>query len=261
MLTWCLFISFCAMHVPRFYVPVPMASGEHLTLPSSAAHHAVRVLRLRVGDVVKIFDGSGAEYPATIEKAEGAECITRLGEACYPQVESNIRIQLGQGLTQADKFDLVLQKAVELGATQIDPIQMTRSITKIDAQRAQKKREHWSGVVIGAAEQSGRVKVPVVSEPLQNLEKWIAALPNQALRIRLAPEVKTCFSDIQLNRSEVVLVVGPEGGFDPKEIELLEASGFVSVSLGPRVLRTETAALAAIASLQAWFGDFRSIPL
>jgi 16S rRNA (uracil1498-N3)-methyltransferase len=257
MLTWGLLISSFAMHTPRFYVPLPMASGEQLTLPSQAAHHAVRVLRLRVGDVVQVFDGSGKEYSGCIEFAEGSTCIIVLGESFLPAVESPIQIRLGQGLTQADKFDWVLQKAVELGVTCIDPIQMTRSIVRLDKERAQKKLSHWEGVVISAVEQSGRVKVPEVSPVAINVEHWLASLPDGPLRVRLAPEVKATFAQLTPPKSGVVLVVGPEGGFDPSEIQQLEAAQFVSVSLGPRVLRTETAALAAISSLQSCFGDFR----
>jgi len=249
------------MHIPRFYVPVPMASGEQVSLPAAAAHHAVRVLRLRPGDAIQLFDGTGVEYPARIEQTEGTQCVVHLGEGVFPKVESPIQIRLGQGLSQTDKFDFVLQKSVELGVSQIDPIQMTRSIVKLDSQRAQKKLEHWKGVVVAAVEQSGRVKVPMVNPTYQNLENWLSALTEEALKVRLAPESKTSFSDLQWSNSQVILVVGPEGGFGPQEIDLLEAAQFVSVSLGPRVLRTETAALAAIASLQAWFGDFRSTPL
>ncbi len=248
------------MHTPRFYVPVPMASGEQLSLPSPAAHHAVRVLRLRVGDAVQVFDGSGAEYAACIDLIEGGTCLLRLGEGVFPKVESAIPIRLGQGLTQNDKFDWVIQKAVELGVTYIDPIQMTRSIVRLDQERAQKKLDHWQGVVIGAAEQSGRVKIPRVAS-LRNLEKWIDDLPLGPLRVRLTPDVKNSFADVVPPSLGIVLVVGPEGGFDPAEINQLEDANFVSVSLGPRVLRTETAALAAIASLQSWFGDFRSTTL
>jgi len=257
MLTWGLLLSSFAMHTPRFYVPVPMASGEQLSLPSQAAHHAVRVLRLRLGDAVQVFDGSGAEYPGHIELAEGDKCLVRLGERVFPSVESPISIRLGQGLTQADKFDWVLQKAVELGVDCIDPIQMKRSIVRLDKDRAQKKLGHWSGVVIGAAEQSGRVKVPEVSPAAIHIEQWIASLPDGPLRVRLAPDVKATFAQLTPPTSGVILVVGPEGGFDLSEIQLLEEAQFVSVSLGPRVLRTETAALAAITSLQSWFGDFR----
>jgi len=248
------------MHTPRFYVPVPMATGEQLSLPSPAAHHAVRVLRLRVGDAVQVFDGSGAQYAACIDLIEGGACLLRLGEGIFPKVESAIPIRLGQGLTQNDKFDWVIQKAVELGVAYIDPIQMTRSIVRLDKERAQKKQDHWQGVVIGAAEQSGRVKIPHVAS-LRNLEKWIDDLPLGPLRVRLAPDVKNSFADVDPTSQGIVLVVGPEGGFDPAEINQLEAANFVSVSLGPRVLRTETAALAAIASLQSWFGDFRSTTL
>jgi 16S rRNA (uracil1498-N3)-methyltransferase len=249
------------MHTPRFYVPVPMAAGAQFSLSSSASHHAIRVLRLRVRDSIQLFDGSGVEYPASIESIDAGICVVRLGEAVFPKVESPIHIHLGQGLSQADKFDLVLQKAVELGVMVIDPIQMKRSIVRLDPDRAQKKREHWNGVVISAAEQSGRVKVPQVGVPAQTLEKWLTHLPSGLLRVRLAPEVKRGFADLPPPNAGIILVVGPEGGFDPAEIQLLEAAQFVSVSLGPRVLRTETAALAAIASLQSWFGDFRSLPL
>lgn len=249
------------MHTPRFYVPVPMVSGEQISLPSQTAHHALRVLRLRVGDHIQIFDGSGAEYPSCITYAEGGSCLVKLAERVFPKVEPNIQIRLGQGLTQADKFDWILQKSVELGVISIDPIQMTRSIVRLDTERAQKKLAHWEGIVIGASEQSGRVKIPEVRPMARSVECWLSSLPEGPMRFRLAPEAPVTLAEFPAPESGVILVVGPEGGFDPSEIEQIEGAQFVSVSLGPRVLRTETAALAAIASLQSWFGDFRSTTL
>jgi 16S rRNA (uracil1498-N3)-methyltransferase len=248
------------MHTPRFYVPVPLAAGDSCPLPESVAHHALRVLRLRVGDAIQVFNGSGVQHSANIEHVQGGACSVRLAEAEYPKVESELEITLGQGLSQSDKFDWVLQKAVELGVKRIVPLQMKRSIVRLDQERALKKRAHWQGVVVGAAEQSGRVTVPEVQD-LKNMEEWIATLPPEALRVRLAPENKSSFASLRLPPQGVILVVGPEGGFDPMEIQQLEAANFISVSLGPRILRTETAALAAIASLQSWFGDFRSTSL
>jgi 16S rRNA (uracil1498-N3)-methyltransferase len=218
------------------------------------------VLRLVVGDEITVFDGSGAEYPGQLAAVEKELCWLLAGAAHYPEVESPLHIAIAQGLTATDKFDLVLQKAVELGVSAVAPISMRRSVVRLDAERAIKRQRHWQGVVVAACEQSGRVRIPEVAA-VRSLTAWLAQLPPTGLRLRLSPEAVTTVAALPAPAHGVILVIGPEGGFDPLEITELDAAGFLGVRLGPRILRTETAALAAIAALQSWYGDFRPAPL
>ena len=245
------------MHTPRFHCPLVLAEGVPVALPPASAHHAVRVLRLASGTPVLLFDGTGAEYPAVLN-VTGKDSATVLpGAPQFPEVEAPFPVWLGQGLSQADKFDLVLQKSVELGVSAITPLALQRSVVRLDDERAAKRRVHWQGVVVAACEQCGRVRLPDLHGQ-HTLAAWIATLPAQALRLRLDPAARADVAAQPLPAAGVVLAVGPEGGFDPAEAALLDAAGFQGVRLGPRILRTETAALAALAALQAWHGDFRA---
>jgi len=243
------------MHIPRFFCPDPPEPGAPFALPPPAAHHAVRVLRLAVGAAVQLFDGSGAEYPAVLARVEREQVWLTVGDVRHPVVESPLLLTLGQGLSAADKFDFVLQKAVELGVAAVAPLAMRRSVVKLDAERAARRHQHWQGILRAAAEQCGRVRVPELA-PLSSLERWVADLPGQGLRLWLSPEARQGVADLRPPPAGVILVVGPEGGFDPAEAALLQSAGFQAVRLGPRILRTETAALAALAALQSWHGDF-----
>lgn len=248
------------MHTPRFFCPVAPVIGQLFDLPANAAHHAVRVLRLTVGDGVMVFDGSGAEWPAQIAHIEAGRCRLAVAAARFPLVESPLAVVLGQGLTQADKYDLVLQKAVELGVAGVTALALQRSVVRLDGERAAKRHAHWQAVASAACEQCGRVRLPLI-EPVSSLAHWIAGLPADSLRLHLGPEAALSVADLPAPTGAVALAVGPEGGFTDEEVAQLTAAGFLSVRLGPRILRTETAALAALAALQSWHGDFRPTPL
>jgi len=248
------------MHIPRFFSTEPPLVEEPWQLPAAAGHHAVRVLRLTPGCAVQVFDGSGRQFSGTVSAIERDRCWVSLGRPDWPAVESPLPVILGQGLAASDKFDLVLQKAVELGVAAVHPLALRRSLIKLDAERAERRHQHWLGVLTAACEQCGRVRIPALG-PVQGLADWLAGLPADALRLRLAPEGPAHMAGLAPPPAGVILVVGPEGGFDPDETRQLEGAGFQGVRLGPRVLRTETAALAAIAALQAWHGDFRPSPL
>ncbi len=248
------------MHIPRFFSSEPPLIETPWLLPAAAGHHAVRVLRLAVGAPVQVFDGSGRQHSGRVTAIERERCWVSLAAAELPQVESPLPIRLGQGLAAADKFDLVLQKAVELGVSAVAPLALRRSVVKLDAQRAERRLQHWQGVITAACEQCGRVRMPELA-PVQGLGEWLAGLPAEPLRLQLTPEGPGQVAGLPVPAAGVILVVGPEGGFDPAEAAQLAASGFLGVRLGPRVLRTETAALAALAALQAWHGDFRPSPL
>ncbi|MBL8517343.1 MAG: 16S rRNA (uracil(1498)-N(3))-methyltransferase [Betaproteobacteria bacterium] len=242
------------MSAPRFHcaeLPRPSRSGQAFTLPAAVASHAVRVLRLRVGDVLVLFDGEGGEVPATLADV-ARECATvTLGEYSQVDRESPLDLWLVQALAVGDKMDWIVQKAVELGATGIVPWQADRSVLKLDAARADKRRAHWEAVAISACEQCGRNRIPFVDAPLS----LTAALARSASR-RVVAMMPGVAGPSAFRAEPMALVVGPEGGFSDAEAKLLRATNVATLTLGPRILRTETAGLAALAALNARFGDF-----
>lgn len=252
------------MSAPRFYCPpdlITLAPGARFNLPEAVARHAVRVLRLPPGAILVLFDGTGGEYPATIDHIDRERVSVSLGQLDERDCESPLQITLVQALQAADKMDYTLQKAVELGVAAIQPVISRRSVVKLDGNRADKRIAHWQGVVTSACEQSGRNRVPAVA-PIQPLLNWLgqsgtSASPEStpALRLMLAPGATRTLGDVAANQ-HIELLIGAEGGLDPVEIEGACQAGFIPVSLGPRVLRTETAGLAALAALQVLHGDF-----
>jgi 16S rRNA (uracil1498-N3)-methyltransferase len=250
------------MTFPRFFCPQPLVSGTSLALPENAARHAVRVLRLGVGADLTLFDGRGGEYTARItgtkKEAVSVDILAWTDKEC----ESPLRITLVQALQAGDKMDMTVQKAVELGVAAIQPVSSRRGVVRLDGERAVRRVEHWRSVAASACEQCGRNRVPEVL-PLLSLETWLASLEtvpeNRAItqqRIMLAPGGATSLTGL-LPAGDVILLVGAEGGLDPQESVAAAAAGFVPVCLGPRILRTETAGLAALASLQTLWGDFK----
>lgn len=246
------------MSTPRFYCPpdlITLAPGARFNLPEAVARHAVRVLRLPPGATLVLFDGTGGEYPATIAHIDRERVSVSLGQLDERDCESPLQITLVQALQAADKMDYTLQKAVELGVTTIQPVISRRSVVKLEGSRADKRIAHWQGVVTSACEQSGRNRVPAVA-PIQPLLNWLGQpAPATTLRLMLAPGATQTLRDIEVNQ-HIELLIGAEGGLDPVEIEGACQAGFIPVSLGPRVLRTETAGLAALAALQVLYGDF-----
>ena len=243
------------MRVIRAYVERPLAVGEALTLPKDAAAHLVRVLRLREGDACVLFNGDGHDYAATLETANKREVRVRIGARSPVANESPLRITLLQGIARGEKMDWILQKATELGVAAFVPVSSERSEVRLDAERADKRVAHWRSVVRSACEQSGRAVVPDVAPPL-GLAAVAATLP-AGPRFLLDPGAGQAIGTLDLQADTCVLAIGPEGGWSPRDREQLAAAGFVGLRLGPRILRTETAGLAAIAALQAGFGDFR----
>ncbi len=243
------------MPAPRFYLDLPLALGARADLPEAVARHALGALRLKDGDAVTLFNGDGAEYHGVLAvrgKAAWAECRTR--EA--PERESPLRVALAQGVSAGERMDYTVQKAVELGVAGITPVLMRRSVVRLDAQRAEKRRRHWQGVAAAACEQCGRNRVPEVAAA-QPFIAWLGGLGGgPGLRLLLDPEGGRALAEFAPPAGPVLLLAGPEGGFDPEEKRLARAAGFQPLRLGPRVLRTETAALAALAALQTLWGDF-----
>ncbi|WP_440976661.1 16S rRNA (uracil(1498)-N(3))-methyltransferase [Pseudoxanthomonas winnipegensis] len=243
------------MRVTRVHVEAALAPGHEVALPEDAAAHLARVLRLREGDACVLFNGDGHDYPARLVSLDKRQVRARIEAAQPLQNESPLRIVLLQGVARGEKMDLILQKATELGVAQILPVDSERSEVKLSGERLHKRLAHWQGVVVAACEQSGRARVPEVASP-QALIAAAAALPDDALRLLLDPQGAHTLSTLQAPASQrVVIAIGPEGGWSPRDRQALEAAGFQGLRLGPRVLRTETAGLAAIAALQARLGD------
>lgn len=238
--------------------PEPMRGGQLRTLDPRQSHHLVRVLRLSEGSPVECFDGAGARFEACIERADPKACALRLVAPLDSATESPLRITLAQGISAADRMDWTVEKAVELGAHAIQPLVSARTQARPDAERMRRRHEHWSRIVEAACMQCGRDCLPVVAEPL-GLERWLAMDERSApaTRLVLAPEAGTRLSAIRVDRSiPVELLVGPESGLTGHELAAARAAGFEAVRVGPRVLRTETAGLAAIAALQLLAGDY-----
>ncbi|KIQ97910.1 16S rRNA (uracil(1498)-N(3))-methyltransferase [Lysobacter sp. A03] len=257
------------MRLTRVYVEMPLAVGAELALPEGPAAHLARVLRLAAGDRCVLFNGDGQDYPAIVTAVGKRELRVRLDAPVAVDNESSLRIVLLQGVARGEKMDLILQKATELGVAEVRPLVSQRSEVKLDAARAARRLTHWQGVVIAACEQCGRARVPRVAAPLP-LSAVLAGLGTSPrgerahqgadaddLRLLLDPDGELALNDLPLANShtEVILAVGPEGGWSPDDRGQLLAAGFAGLRLGPRILRTETAGLAAIAALQAGFGD------
>jgi len=247
------------MTSPRFFCSpetLALVPGTTLDLPEGPARHAARVLRLEAGDSLTLFDGRGGEYPALIDAVAKDRVRVRLGDQVPAERESPLALTLIQALQGGDKMDFTLQKAVELGVARFQPVASRRSVVRLDGERAAKRLEHWRGVAIAACEQCGRNRVPEVL-PVQALERALAQVDAQARRLVLLPEAAVPLTSLPPPEGPVVLLVGAEGGLAPEEAEAALAAGFTPVRLGPRVLRTETAGLAALAAIQALWGDFR----
>jgi len=238
---------------PRFHCPLRLSLGQDLLLPTDVAHHAVRVLRLRYGEDVVVFDGAGEEYLGELLDLAGKPAV-RLRERLAVEREAPLRITLVQALAVADKMDWIVQKAVELGAAGVQPIEAERCVLKLSGDRADKRIEHWRQVAVSAAEQSGRSHLCEIGE-LKKLPAWLAQ-PVMGERWILAPAEGRALSALPRPAGPISLLIGPEGGWSDKELATAQAAGCLPVRLGPRVLRTETAGLAAIAAMMALWGDY-----
>jgi len=237
--------------VPRLFVDTTLAPQTRIDLPDEAAHHATRVLRLEEGDPVVLFDGRGGEYAARLASRARGAAEVEVGEFRAVERESPLEVTLVQALSSSDRMDFTIQKATELGVAAIQPVLSAKSVVRLDGEREAKKLERWRRVAIAACEQCGRNRLPGLREPLP-LERYRA--PAAASKILLSPAGSAKLAG--LARPPVVLAVGPEAGFSDEEEALLVRDGFARVRVGPRVLRTETAALAALAALNALAGDF-----
>lgn len=244
------------MPAARFYYPPPIPPGNTLELPPDAAHHANRVLRLRVNDPVQVFDGAGNALDAAISEISGKRVVLDKLKPCAAEPQPLLHIVLAQAMCGSDKMDWVVQKATELGAMEIQPVQTQRSVARLSSERAEKRTGHWRSVIVAACEQSGRNTLPQAHAP-QELSTWLAQMRDSPeVKFILHPEGAATLPQQPRPQGKVTLLIGPEGGFSADEILMAQQAGFVPVLLGTHVLRTETAALAGITALQTLWGDF-----
>jgi len=241
----------------RLFVSGALINGADVELDGDQARYLSRALRLRVGDTLAVFNGDGPEWPATITAITKNSVTLALGESIDAGSESPLKIHLVQGISRGDRMDFVVQKATELGVKRITPVMTEYGVVKLDADRSEKRRAHWQKIAYSACEQSGRTRTPLVDTPVP-LKNWFGDKPKRVdAQLILTPGAPASLASIEAPDTKVCVLIGPEGGFSPTEYEDAQVSGFSSVSLGPRVLRTESAALATLAVLQSLWGDFR----
>ena len=242
------------MRVPRIYTDQPLRSGREVLLPEQAGEHVARVLRLERGHPLILFNGDGCEYDANLATLAKRAVTAEVTAAREVDREAPLQLTLAQGIARGEKMDWILQKATELGVACIVPIVTERTEVKLDEERAERRLAHWHSVIAGACEQSGRNRLPVI-EPPQRLDRWLGALDSAALRLALVPGGESTLRQLPQMNNGAILVVGPEGGLSDNDATMLTHAGFRGLRLGPRILRTETAGVAALAALQALFGD------
>lgn len=243
------------MASPRIFCDLRLGPGAQFSLPEDAANHVAKSLRLRAGDSLVVFDGRGGEFEAVILRIDRGHVEVKTGAFREAERESPLVVGVVQGLPEADKMDWILQKSVELGVAWIQPVVCDRSVVRLSGDRAARREAHWQRVVIAACEQCGRNRLPAL-RPTLAFRDWAAA-PSEASRWMLAPGADESLAAQPPPAGPVELLVGPEGGLSEREIDIAATVGFTSLSLGPRVLRTETAPLAVLSAMQALWGDFR----
>jgi 16S rRNA (uracil1498-N3)-methyltransferase len=245
------------MRLTRVHVTDPLTPGHRQTLEGDAANHIMRVLRLRPGDPLTLFDGRGGEHAARVEGFRKNAVIVAVGDRLATAVESPLSLTLAQGVSRGERMDWVVQKATELGVTRIIPVMTERTVVRLDAKQAERKRLHWQGIAIAACEQSGRDRLPGIETPL-GLAAFLGKADMGATRVLLSPAASLRIADLPRPPGSVVVLIGPEGGLAEGEQRAARDAGFLGVRLGPRILRTETAAVAALTLLQQQFGDLAS---
>jgi len=243
------------MKAPRVYHREPLQVGRDVTLAQAAAHHLARVLRMRPGDAVVLFDGNGGECPGILTCVDRSVVRARLERHEPIDRESVLAIGLAQVVSAGERMDVTIQKAVELGVRWVQPLTSRRAKVRLSDERAEKRVAHWQRVAEAACEQCGRNRVPRI-EPVREYLAWLGELPAAGERLLLDPEGPRRLSEAARPSGEVILLAGGESGFERDEAVAACRYGFVPVRLGPRVLRTETAGLAALAAMQALWGDF-----
>ena len=246
--------------MPRFFVGRSFQSGDVVSLPDDVVRH-IQVLRLQTGDSLALFNGEGGEYHAELIEVERRSASVKIGAFDAVEAEPPYRLTLAQGIAGGDKMDWLIEKAVELGASNFVPLTTTRSVVRLAAERAQRRLAHWEGIVRAACEQCGRNRLPAVA-PVREFSAWLDTLSatpaDGELRLLLSPRASIAFTALPAEppRGETILLIGPEGGLSIEEEKAATARGFTAVALGPRVLRTETAGIAVLSALAARWGGW-----
>ncbi len=243
------------MRITRVYIPQSLVTGESIQLNDESAHYMLTVLRLKAGYSLVVFNGEGGEYQATITQLGRKKSLTLLiGEFQSRNVESSLNTTLAIGISRGERMDYAVQKAVELGVTTISPLLTEYCVVKLNPQQAERRHRHWQRIVENACEQCGRTIVPRINHPV-NLIDWLIQ-PRQGCQLLFHPDQSKDLGAINTVDQQFHILIGPEGGFSDRECAQANSAGFQSVNIGPRVLRTETAVVAALTSLQLRWGDF-----
>jgi 16S rRNA (uracil1498-N3)-methyltransferase len=247
------------LRLTRVHVQTELSPGSAVELPSAAAAHLAKVLRARSGDALLLFAGDGLEFAATVASVRGSRVTAVVGEGRAVDRESPLAVTLVQCVPRGERMDFIVQKATELGVARIVPVLSQRSVVRLDESQAASKAAHWHSIAVNACEQCGRNRLPTIDAPRQ-LVRYLGDSPADGPRLILEPEFESRGAALDIG-AKVEIAIGPEGGFAAEELEAFRLSGFGAVSLGPRILRTETAAIAAIAWLQSGFGDLQALPI
>ena len=238
--------------MPRFYIDAALRPGTSVLLPEDSAHHAVHVLRVHAGDEITLFNGRGGEYAARIASIQRLKVLVDVLAHRAIERESPLRVVLVQGVSAGERMDFTVRKGVELGVAEIQPVLAASSVARPKGERVAARQAHWQKIAIAACEQCGRNQIPTVHATLAAVDYRGGA----GTKLLLSPASELRFSQALKDRSEFTIAAGPEAGFNPKEEAAFLDAGFVPVRLGARILRTETAGLAALAALSALRGDF-----
>ncbi|GMR07284.1 MAG: 16S rRNA (uracil(1498)-N(3))-methyltransferase [Gammaproteobacteria bacterium] len=241
------------MRIPRIFLEASLSAESTVNLSDDAITHIIRVLRLKAGASLIVFNGEGGEYMAVLDSTDRRHATITISRHLNRNPESPLRVQLAQGISKGERMDYTIQKSVELGISRIIPIFTQRSVVNLQGQRLHKRRQHWQGVVQSACEQCGRNLLPEVASP-QQFDEWITTT-DSGMKLLLDPESSMHINDLHTPDGVITLLVGPEGGLGNSEREQARDCGFTGISLGPRILRTETAALTALAVMHSLWGD------
>lgn len=241
------------MRISRLYLPVALSQGKKIALDDESAHYLSTVLRLKKDAEIVVFNGEGGEYAATVAEVNRKTVLIAIGKWSNRSVESPLRVTLGLGIARGDRMDISVQKAVELGVNGITTLLTERCVVQFKGEKKPQRWLHWQKIAQHAAEQSGRTSVPEFNE-IESFSDWISR--QQGLKLFLDPYAETSLADLSPVNQQVTLLTGPEGGFADHERDIAKAAGFIPVRLGQRILRTETASLAALSAVQMLWGDF-----
>ena len=244
------------MRVSRLFTPMHLAAGKHIELDDDNGHYVRTVLRLKKDAEIILFNGSGGEYLCTVGEVSRKTVLIHIDKWLERTVESPLLVILGLGISRGDRMDFSVQKAVELGVNHITPLLTERCVVQFKGEKKPQRLLHWQKIVQHAAEQSGRTTLPELTD-IEYLQQWVSK--QKGLKVFLDPYAELTLTDINPIDMQVTLLTGPEGGFSGQEREIAKVAGFIPVRLGSRILRTETASLAALAAVQMLWGDFGKI--